>query len=371
MVHSFKQYLFVALALVSCILIGCENSVQTDKGETPIAVTLSADSVICNPNLDNQPALEISWASGTNHGTGSAIAYTVSFIAVQSKDTLTWNIGRTMNRTIALTHRALADTLTTYFPDMPTAEPWTFQIIASATVLMTGEKQVSDPATVVITRYALRSAIYLVGDATPGGWDRNLATLMQQDYRNPDLCSWNGTLRAGEFKFLTSTASWLPCYVRNEQDETKMVYRKNESDYPDLKWTVTAPGNYTILCDMANLTISITRGEGELYSAIYMIGDATPGGWSWDNLTVMEHPERDIFTYEGQLNRGEIKFPTERKSDWSGEMLFAPEPNCNPTENGTFNAHKGEPDNKWVIPESGEWSIRINISETTISFVKL
>ena len=71
------------------------------------------------------------------------------------------------------------------------------------------------------------------------------------------------------------------------------------------------------------------------------------------------------------LKRGEIKFPTEIKSDWSGEMLFAPEPNCEPTENGTFDAHKGDPDNKWVIPAAGNWSIRIDIQNTTISFKQL
>lgn len=372
MVHSFKQYLFVMSALALCILAGCEQPIQTDKGETPIAVTLSADSVFCNPDLDNQLALEITWASGTNHGSGSAITYAVSLIAEQAGDTLTWNIGRTMNRTITLAHHALADTLTTYFPDMPAGEPWTFHVIASATVLMTGETQVAKPATVVITRYAsTRRTIYLVGDATPNGWDKERATLMQQDYDNPDLFSWSGTLRAGEFKLLTTTADWLPCYVRNEQDETRMVYRENEDDYPDLKWLITSTGNYTVLCDLANLNISITRKEGETYSAIYMIGDATPGGWSWDDITEMQHPERDIFTYEGMLNRGELKFPTELKSDWSGEMLFAPEPNCEPTENGTFDAHKGDPDNKWLIPAAGNWSIRIDIQNTTISFKQL
>lgn len=372
MAHIIKQYLFATAALALCLLTGCEQPVETNKGDTPIAVTLSADSVFCNPDLDNQVALEITWTSGTNHGTGSAIAYTLSVIAEQSSDTLTWYIGRTMNRTITLTYQSLADTLVTHFPDMPVGEPWTFRVSAKATILMTGEQQVSEPACVVITRYAsTRRTIYLVGDATPNGWDKDRATLMQQDYDNPNLFSWSGTLRAGEFKLLTTTADWLPCYVRNEQDESKMVYRENEDDYPDLKWLIASTGNYSIQCDVEKLTISITRKGGETYSAIYMIGDATPGGWSWDDITEMQHPEQDIFTYEGMLKRGEIKFPTELKSDWSGEMLFAPEPNCEPTENGTFDAHKGDPDNKWVIPAAGNWSIRIDIQNTTISFKQL
>ena len=37
----------------------------------------------------------------------------------------------------------------------------------------------------------------------------------------------------------------------------------------------------------------------------------------------------------------------------------------------TYDAHKGDPDNKWVIPAAGNWSIRIDIQNTTISFKQL
>ena len=122
---------------------------------------------------------------------------------------------------------------------------------------------------------------------------------------------------------------------------------------------------------MEALTIEVAYLGGEAYTHIYMIGDAAPGGWSWDNLTEMSHPEENVFTYEGPLAAGQLKFPTEIKSDWSGEMIYAPEADCAPSGKGRFDIHAGDPDNKWLIPESGDWSIRININDTTISFVRL
>jgi hypothetical protein len=102
-----------------------------------------------------------------------------------------------------------------------------------------------------------------------------------------------------------------------------------------------------------------------------MIGEATSGGWSWDNVTEMQHTQKNIFTYEGYLNDGYIKFPTVIQHDWNGEMIFAPSDNCAPTENGSFDIHSGAPDNRWYIPSAGTWRITINIQNTTISFVQL
>ena len=213
--------------------------------------------------------------------------------------------------------------------------------------------------------------LYLIGDATPGGWDLSQATDMTMDLNDSAHFSWKGTMNKGEFKLLTTKEDWLPCYVRDENDPTKMHFREKEEDYPDFKWEIASAGEYTIDVNTKLLTINIIAPvEPEAYSHIYMIGDATPGGWSWDNITELQHPERNIFTWKGNLNSGDIKFPTEIKEDWSGEMLYAPTPDCAPTENGTFDAHAGAPDNKWRIATAGEYQIRINFNDNTISFVK-
>lgn len=362
--------LYAVLCFLCLFFVSCEKPGTDTPRDESLVLKVSSDSVSCVPRMGEQTALQIQWTAGTNHGTGSAISYTI--VISHEQTTMDLEIGKTADRTLSFTHNQLSDSLSKYFAYMEDEVWYEFDIYVKAKVLMTGEEQVSDAVKVIIARFpSLFMDLYLVGDATPNGWTRERATPMIQNAVNPSLFSWKGLLRKGEFKILTSTADWLPCYVRDENDASIMHYRKTEDDYPDFKWEIANADNYTIDVDIKALTISINSIGGEIYNHIYMIGDATPGGWSWDNITELEHPEPNIFTYEGFLNRGEIKFPTELKSDWSGEMLYAPAADCNPAENGTYDAHKGEPDNKWTIHTAGDWSITINIKNTTISFIKL
>jgi len=369
-----KRTLFIT-AIIAVLFTSCEQRIIEPERDTSLVLTTSSDTVRCAPHLGDVAALQLTWTAGTNHGTGSAIAYTIDMDEAGNAFAggLHIVIGRTMDRTLSLTHAELADTLAKFFPAMQDEQYYAFELRVRAKVLMTDEEQVSAVLPLVIKRAAPIDYIYLVGDATPNGWDPGRAIRMTVDEDNPSHHRWTGPMRKGEFKLLTSTTDWLPCYVSDENDPTKMHYRETEEDYPDYKWTIPYAGNYSIEVNTEQLTIVITALSEPVVEElhIYMIGDATPGGWSWDAITELDHPEQDIFTYNGPLNAGEIKFPTEIRTDWGGEMLYAPTPNCAPTENGTYDAHSGAPDNKWVIPQAGTWQIVINISETTISFTKL
>ena len=45
-------------------------------------------------------------------------------------------------------------------------------------------------------------------------------------------------------------------------------------------------------------------------TTLYLIGDATPNGWSADNATAMERTDNGQFTWTGKLNTGSFKFIT-------------------------------------------------------------
>lgn len=366
---------FNILVVVLCFMLfpACKHSVDP-VDDKPITLSLSKDSVFCLPIYKDMTAVTLAWTSGTNHGSGSAIAYTIE-MDVQGNEFaggLKWNIGRTADRTLVLTHKHFADTLAQTFPQLAEGKYYLFDFRVKAAILASDEVHVSDIVTIPIAwNTSMLTDLFLIGDATLAGWSLERATPMHIDMQHFEHFFWSGQLHKGELKLLTTNTDWLPCYVKNAEDATKMVYRPNDEAYPDYKWVITQTGNYTIDAYIDSLTIAITFTGGEAYSHIYMIGDATPGGWSWDNLTELQHPEPFIFTYNGPLSAGQIKFPTEIKSDWSGEMLFAPTPDCAPSATGKFDIHVGDPDNKWIIPNAGDWNIRINFKDTTISFVKL
>ena len=373
MLFSLSVSGLLSLSLLTGVLCSCEKKADTVE-EVPLTLKLSTDSVYCLPVYKDLPALEMAWTAGTNNGTGSAISYILEMDKEGNNFAggLQWNIGRTADRTLVLGHKHLADTLALTYPSDPEDTYQTFEWRIRAKVLQTGEEQVSPIVKVKMAwNVSMLTELYLIGDATPNGWSLDRATPMVMDMTNFSRFYWNGKLNKGEFKFLTTNTDWLPCYVSDLSDATKMIYRPTDESYADNKWIIDKGGNYRIEADVKALTLSLTYLGGELYSHIYMMGDATPGGWSWDNLTEMQHPETNLFTWEGNLGAGQIKFPTEIKSDWSGEMLYAPVADCAPSASGTFEARIGGPDNKWLISEPGEYQIRININDTTISFVKL
>ena len=41
---------------------------------------------------------------------------------------------------------------------------------------------------------------------------------------------------------------------------------------------------------------------------LYLVGDATQGGWSWDNLSLMVTESDGVYEWVGDLNAGELKF---------------------------------------------------------------
>ena len=376
-----RRELLISIFAVSILLCGCEYKINQNKGEEELALSVSTDTVVLKQRESSSQAIELVWTSGTNHGMGSAIAYELQIDLLDSDSAFAggihWVLGKTTSRTLSFSHTEWQDTLLAYFPAIPLEEYTTLQARVIATIVMTQEIQVSPVITFVVMPYVERvQELYMVGNATPNGWDAQRAQYMRQDAEDQSLFTYEGVLSRGEFKLLLKPGEWLPCYVRNAEDSTKMVYRATEEDYPDCKWWISKKSNYRIEAHVDNLTMTVIDLGGDfeepIFYELYMIGDATPGGWSWDRVTALVQDDEDInhFSYSGPLFAGEIKFPTEIVHDWSGQFLLAPAPNCAPAAEGTY-VVGNSPDNKWVIPTAGEWKIDIYADKQTICFQPL
>ena len=71
----------------------------------------------------------------------------------------------------------------------------------------------------LMTLFTPYTEMYMVGDATPNGWDLGNATPMTQDASDPNIFTWSGHLNAGEMKFSPRQAgrlerSMVPCRIR-------------------------------------------------------------------------------------------------------------------------------------------------------------
>lgn len=226
-------------------------------------------------------------------------------------------------------------------------------------------------------------ALYIVGDATPTGWNIDSPTLLTRtaDY----IFEYEGELYAGELKACTEVGSWDVPFVRPESEGVLIGKDGIGSDTfmyianPDNKWRVTDSGVYHITFDLENYTIK-TEYKGEIKvdntpiesETLYMIGDATPGGWSMDDATAftVSASNKYIFTWEGDLVQGNMKACLEPDPTFSCPFLRPEAPGCKISsagvESSTF-VYTVAPDDQWQVVEAGKYKVSFDLEHRTIS----
>jgi len=103
---------------------------------------------------------------------------------------------------------------------------------------------------ILVFNVPVYESLYLIGDATPAGWDIAKANPMTVDPKDPFTFTWTGALTAGDFKIPTALGNWgcdffMPV-VNGETDLTKTTIEMVKGGNPDKKWKITQAGNYSI-----------------------------------------------------------------------------------------------------------------------------
>lgn len=113
------------------------------------------------------------------------------------------------------------------------------------------------------------TALYIVGSASPAGWDRGAAPELT-DAGN-GVFTWEGELKAGDFKFVTSRLSWNSlCAVQPDTPVTlgaPMTADFNaEGGDKDYKWVIAEDGEYTLSVNVGAKTLLVTSGPAAVTS---------------------------------------------------------------------------------------------------------
>lgn len=215
--------------------------------------------------------------------------------------------------------------------------------------------------------------LWMLGDATPTGWNIDAPTEMRVDSSNLFVFGYNGLLSAGEFKIPTTTGNFSTDYYMplvNHQAITETGVQLVSVGGPDNKWKIITPGPYKI-----KLNLQTMKMEIELfvpYTQIWMVGDASPVGWNIDNphpMTV-DPVNPYVFSYTGPMAVGEFKFPVET-GNWGGDFFMPVLNGSGPGSTQMKFVPGGNPDNKWKIAVAGNYKITINQLYETISIVKM
>lgn len=222
-------------------------------------------------------------------------------------------------------------------------------------------------------------SLYLIGDATAGGWKLDNATEVTTETEN--LYTWEGVLSEGEFK-ACMTLDFEASFYRpasagvtvseNGASSDAMVFTTD----PDDKWNVTKTGKYRLTFDIAAMKFTAQYLESAVVvPSLYMIGDATPGDWKLDNATEFSHVDgtEGTYTWTGELKTGELKACTVK--DFEAPFYRPSIENCEISENGVAQpdvVYTTGPDYKWKVVTAGTYTITIDIKALTITaeFIK-
>ena len=222
--------------------------------------------------------------------------------------------------------------------------------------------------------------IYFVGSFT--GWS---FVKMRKDPTNPfifrhaGVFEWNG---GGEFKFATADGSWDNMYhpsvanapythtavILSSPDDNKWLLKESECGKP-----------YKLYLDITESKEKMVMTPFVPFENLWMVGDATSGGWSISDGTALIRSSDYIFTWTGTLTQGEIKISCDKQSDWMGAWFMAyadAEEPAGETQMMTFVDKKNDPsqggvDRKWKITSAGRYTITVDQLNETITFDKL
>lgn len=343
----------------------------------------SVDSVRLLQLNEANEAASFSWTSGTNYKTNAAISYTLK-ISKQGDDVsnaYSFEMGKdklSKSFKVSELNGLLVDSL--LFP-VDTLSVLNIRVIS--TIL-------SDPiqydSTNIITLKVIPykyvaldngpdyTRLWIVGNATPNGWDINNPNEMTVDPADPFQFKYNEILKAGEFKIPVATGSWGGDYYMpptNHPPLNSVDVQLIKGGNPDNKWEITTPGAYKILLNIGPSPF-ISIKPFTPYPKLWMVGDATPAGWNIDNpVPMVQSPGNPHeFTYTGPLNVGEFKIPT-ATGNWGTDYFMPPTQGAGITETQVLLIPGGNPDNKWKISVPGNYKVTLNQLKETIKIERI
>ncbi|MFP5438952.1 MAG: SusF/SusE family outer membrane protein [Bacteroidia bacterium] len=364
---------WAALPLVALLLVfGCsDDDLQNNIPQAgPLLLSVSANEMVLEPSmyLNN---FKFSWTTGTSEGTGSSISYKLELDKTENNfsNPIEYDFGTNkfaFDLNVATLNQIL---LTTFGAQAGT--PIALQARVTATFANGSVSPQTSVVDLLFTPYRpLTTTLFIVGDATPNGWDIANATALVPSSTNPVEFVYNGLLSTGNFKFAVSQdGCWCQdFYTKDGTDANKIVYNQGGSG-EDLQWTITESGMYKVTVNVLTLTIAIEAVDAPPFTQLWMVGDASPSGWNIDSPQAFNATDNPfIFTYEATLTPGNFKILAGNTGDWCGQWYRPLVDNQVLTETGVAQNSGCDGDNKWLVTAetAGRYKIILDTANNVI-----
>ncbi len=219
--------------------------------------------------------------------------------------------------------------------------------------------------------------LLVIGDATWGGWSLDRSAVMVKQSDSPEIFTYTGYLNANkEFKFLTE-AQWDKREYRNASSDPYILGQGNlRQGGDDTKFKVSESANYTISCNLTDMTLSVTKAAYQdapiLHDVLYLVGDATPGGWALGNASPLAQSASNPFLFTGRVtltNAGDnrtatFKIATNCHGGYDEQKFFFRD-----ATDANRLSEDGTDDRQWSVPEPGTYDVAVDLAGMTIGMV--
>lgn len=222
--------------------------------------------------------------------------------------------------------------------------------------------------------------LWIIGDATPYGWSLDDATALLSTPENSSLYSGTIYLKANEdFKFMSVPDFGNTDYPQYgaAPDATltdgKIDLASGSNDEGYGKIQVPESANYYITINTEALVATIVKAEYQTTQiglcSLFLVGDATSGGWSVDDGTPLFQDKDTPYVYSAdvELKNGSFKIATVMKGagSWDPKYYYF----CDPEDSGKIILANTE-DTQWQIAENATYNVSVNTIQNTINIVK-
>jgi hypothetical protein len=345
-----KKYIFGLLGILlgGFALSGCtdQDYEQLDKGSDRLTLTAAQEAdTLAEINHANN-AITLNWTTGNNAGTGNKIGYRLELAKAGTNfaEPYTALADETQVYTWSINVENLNSLILDKFGGT-VGKPTAVDARISAIVPGVDEVQ-TDSLTFHATPYQpVTTTLYLLGDAAPNGWSADNAEAMTRT--DNGIFTWEGNLKAGNLKFITTLGQFLPSYSKGADG---LAFLRTSDSQPDGQWKVTEEHYYKVTANLLTGEVSLTQEEGNKppYDFIYFVGDMT--GWSFEKMT-QDPLDNFLFRYGHYFDQGgTFKFGTAENS-WEN-MYKATQDNAPYTDTSMELVSGFTPDYKWNITDS-------------------
>jgi len=283
------------IAVMACALFASCDKVKDlpsySNGTAPV-LSSSATEITSKPSDSLNTAVTFSWTSPKYATDSSNMKYLVEI------DSATGNFARPYTRTIikslstSFTAKEINDLLLSYGYVFGVAYDINVRVVSS--YANNNEQLASNTLTIKMTPYKVPPKVqlpadgklYIVGDATQGGWNNPVPT-PAQELERIDETTYGGVfmLNGGkQYLILPKNGSWDTKYA--VADNT-IAGLDEGGDFgfgsADINANFPGPTNsgwYKIILDFQSGKFKVTAYNGTVPDNLFMVGDATPGGWN-------------------------------------------------------------------------------------------